>query len=75
MGRDRLIRQALRDRFVITTTKGNTFDGLLMEVDDRTLILADAYAIGAGQSRHKVDGELYLARADVSYMQKPGASE
>jgi small nuclear ribonucleoprotein (snRNP)-like protein len=70
--RDRLIRKALRERFVVTLTSGETFDGLLIDVDDRTLTLANAYAI-SGSERVKVDGLLYLPRP-VAYMQKPEAS-
>jgi small nuclear ribonucleoprotein (snRNP)-like protein len=70
--RDRLIRKALRERFVVTLTSGETFDGLLIDVDDRTLTLANAHAI-SGAERVKVDGLLYLPRP-VAYMQKPEAS-
>lgn len=68
--RDRLVRKSLRTRFVVTMRGGSSFEGLLLEVDDRTLILADAYAVDA-QSRTKVDGALYLPRGEVAYMQKP----
>jgi hypothetical protein len=34
--RDRLIRQALRERFVVTLRSGETFDGLLLDADDKT---------------------------------------
>lgn len=71
MRRDRLIRQALRERFVITMTTGETFDGLLDEVDDKSVHLIDAHAVD-GSNRVKVDGSLYLPRDHVAYMQKPG---
>ena len=70
--RDRLLRKALRERFVVTLVSGETFDGLLIDVDDRTLTLANASAI-SGTERVKVDGLLYLPRP-IAYMQKPEAS-
>lgn len=69
--RDRLVRQALRERFVVTLHTNETFDGLLLDADDKTIHLADAYLLD-GNQRHKVDGELYLPRSGVAYMQKPG---
>lgn len=69
---DRLIRQALRERFVVTLTTKEAFEGLLLEADDKTVKLADAYALD-GSTRVAVDGQLYLPRAAVAYMQKPEA--
>ena len=69
---DRLIRQALRDRFVVTMRSSETFEGLLLEADEKTVRLVDAYAL-EGAARHQVDGDLYLPRAEVSYMQRPVA--
>lgn len=70
-GRDRLVRQALRERFVVTLTTGESFQGLLLDADEKTVRLSDAYALD-GKSRVKVDGDLYLPRLTVAYMQKPG---
>lgn len=67
---DRLIRQALRDRFVVTLRTKETFEGLLLEADDKTIRLVDAFALD-GSSRVAVDGDLYLPRAEVSYLQRP----
>lgn len=69
--RDRLVRRALRERFVVTLHTKETFEGLLLDVDDNTVHLTDAYAL-EGKSRLSVDGDLFLPRAQVSYMQKPG---
>ena len=68
--RDQLIRQAFRDRFVVTMRSKETFEGLLLDADDRTVVLADAYAL-TGRDRVSVDGSLYLPRAEVAYMQRP----
>lgn len=68
--RDRLIRQCLRERLVVTMHSKEAFEGLLLDADDKTVILADAYAL-SGRDRVAVDGNLYLPRAEVSYMQRP----
>jgi hypothetical protein len=73
MSRDRLLKQYLRERFVITLKTGETFDGLLDSWDETTLELLDPYAVGEN-TRVAVDGRLYLPRAQVAYMQRPEAS-
>jgi hypothetical protein len=69
--RDRLLRDSLRDRFVITLHTGETVDGLLWAVDDRTVILADAYSLAPLGQRTRIDGWVYLPRAAVLYLQRP----
>lgn len=69
--RDRLIRRTLRERFVVTMKSGATFEGLLAEVDDRTVVLVNASALDEN-GRHRVDGSLYLPRSEVDYLQRPG---
>jgi len=71
MRRDRLIRQHLRERFVVTLQGGESFEGLLLEADEKTLHLVEARALD-GKSSVPVDGALFLPRAQVSYLQKPG---
>lgn len=70
--RDRLIRRSLRDRFVVTMRSGETFEGLLLDADDRTFTLGDGSVL-VGRDRRPADGLLYLPRAEVAYMQKPEA--
>lgn len=69
--RDRLLHRTLRERFVVTMKSGATFDGLLAEVDGRTIVLVKASALDEN-GRHRVDGSLYLPRSDVDYLQRPG---
>lgn len=71
--RDRLVRQALRDRFVATMRGGETFDGLLVDADAKTFRMTDAFAVD-GRNRVSVDGELFLPRSEVLYLQRPGVS-
>lgn len=68
--RDRLVKSHVRTRFLVTLKTGEAFEGLLYEVDDQTLVLADAYAVDE-HARQSVDGHLFLARANVAYMQVP----
>lgn len=70
MGEDRLLKRLLRERFIVTLRNGEAFDGLLVEVDARTIRLAQADAI-TKTSRVSVDGDLYLPRAEVTYLQRP----
>jgi hypothetical protein len=70
--RDRLVRQALKERFVVTLKSGEAFDVLLLAVDDKTIRATNAFALGEG-TRVAVDGELYLPREGIAYMQRPGS--
>lgn len=68
--RDRLVKSHVRTRFLVTLKTGEAFEGLLYEADDRTIVLADAFAVDQ-HSRQSVDGHLFLARENVAYMQVP----
>ena len=68
--RDRLLRQVHLQRFIVTLTSGETFDGLLADVDDNSVKLVGAFAVDAN-NRETVDGDLYLPRSKVLYMQNP----
>ena len=70
---DRLVRAALRERFVLTLRSGETFDGLLVDADPKTYRLANAWAVD-GKNRVSVDGELFVPRDQVAYLQKPGGA-
>jgi hypothetical protein len=69
--RDRLLRRVLRERFVVTLHDGQTFDGLLLDADDRVIEMGDAFAIDKA-NKVPVDGTLYVPRGQVLYMQRPG---
>lgn len=73
MRRDRLLKGLLRERFVVTMTTGEAFEGLLDRLDESTVELVDARA-HVKDGAVKVDGRLYLPRAQVAYMQRPEAS-
>jgi hypothetical protein len=71
---DRLLKTALRERFVVTLRdeQDSAFEGLLVDVDARTLVLVDAVQISRGGAKVGVDGALYLERSRVEYLQRPG---
>jgi len=55
---------------VVTLRNGAAFDGLLVDADDKTVRLVDATGID-GRNRVKVDGEMFIPRAEIVYMQRP----
>lgn len=67
---DRVVRQYLRTRFVITMKPGQTWSGVLLEADDRTLRLSDARLINSDGTETSADGHVFLPRGDVAYMQR-----
>ena len=68
---DRLVCDALRSRFVVTMHDGGTFEGLLIDADDRVLVLAQASSVSPQGTRIGVDGALYLERREIAYLQRP----
>lgn len=72
-GRDRLLRERLCDRVVVTLKSGSAFSGILFKVDDRMVILRDSHALQAAPDGGNVvvDGEVLLSRADFEFMQRP----
>lgn len=73
MSADRLLRQRLREVFIVTMSDGSAFRGVLYSLDRRSVILRDCEAMRAGtDGQHvPVDGELVLPRERISYMQRP----
>ena len=71
--RDRLLKARLSERFMVTTVTGETFDGLLREVDAATVVLINASLVKTDGAALPVDGEIVLRRESVAYMQRPGS--
>lgn len=69
-GRDRILKSHLRQRFVITLKSGDAFEGVVLDADSRVMVVADASA-HTPDGPAKVDGQLFLQRADVAYLQLP----
>jgi hypothetical protein len=72
-GRDRLLRERLCDKVVVTLKTGTAFSGVLYAADDRAVILRDTQALGAALNGDHVvvDGELVLFRTDIDFLQRP----
>lgn len=67
---DRVLRKYLRTRFLVTTKSGQTWDGLVVEVDDRIICLADVESVSPSGDRTTAVGQVFIPRADVAYMQR-----
>ncbi|MET4780818.1 hypothetical protein ABIB56_000800 [Glaciihabitans sp. UYNi722] len=68
--RDRLIRDAERERFLVTLVDGEAFDGILVDWDEGHFVLADADSISANGDRLRIDNSLWLPRSRIKYMQR-----
>jgi hypothetical protein len=73
MNRDKIVRRVLRERFVATLKGGESFEGLLLDADEKTLRVTDAHKLD-GRNSVQVDGEIYLPRSEILYLQKPGGA-
>lgn len=71
--RSRVLTSRFRERVVVTTKSGESFDGILYSADDKALVLRQAAAVGAGENKADLplDGELIVLLADVAFMQRP----
>lgn len=70
MRSDRLVRKHLRARFIVTMKSGDTWSGVLVDADRLTFCLADVSAISPDGQSTPADGQVFLPRADVAYMQR-----
>lgn len=68
---DRLLRDKIRTRYLVTLDDDQTFDGLLVDADANHIVLADAESVAGNGDRLKVDGHLWIPRFAVRYMQQP----
>lgn len=67
----RLLTERLRERYVLTLHSGETFDGLLVDVDERTVVMQDTSALGKDGAAIPIDGQVILERATIAYLQRP----
>lgn len=74
MRKDRLLRKMILERFIVTLRSGESFDGLLADADTKTIRLVSSYAL-SGKDRVSVDGELFIPRNEITYLQRPGVAE
>lgn len=68
--RDRIVQQMRRFSINVTTTSGATFSGVLLEADERSLLLTQAAQVSPDGTRIPADGQIVVPRADVAYIQQ-----
>ncbi|AHH98322.1 hypothetical protein [Kutzneria albida] len=68
-GRDRLVKQVVRERFVVTPVSGPTFTAVLVDADRTSMHFTDVAVLSDGVER-PARGELYIARRNVAYLQR-----
>jgi hypothetical protein len=66
-----LIADRLAVRVVVTQDDGQSFAGMIADLDDGWLLLREGEQLGPQGSRVAVDGELLLPRERIAYIQKP----
>lgn len=71
MRADRLLRRAIRTRYLVTLDGGEAFDGVLVDADDQHIVLADVESVAANGDRLRIDGQLWLPRLSIAYLQQP----
>ena len=73
MKQSRLLKQRLLSRVVVTMKSGQSFDGLLYQLDEHAWFLRDAHAVGAGEKRTDLplDGEVVLLTSEIAFAQRP----
>lgn len=71
--RSRVLTSRFRERVLVTTKAGATFDGVLYSADKTAIVLRQASAVGEGEDKTNLplDGELILLLADVAWLQRP----
>lgn len=72
MRRDRILRGVIHERFVVTDVDGHAYQGLLADADDRVTHFVDASTLGPSGQLVPIDGDFYLERSRIAYMQKLG---
>ncbi|HEX5347841.1 MAG TPA: hypothetical protein VFW64_12205 [Pseudonocardiaceae bacterium] len=73
MTRDRLLKPLVRERFVVTLRSGETFTGLLDQWDANHVVLVAAATVSEAAHPMRVDGQLFLPRGQIAYMQRLSA--
>jgi len=71
---DRIIGGLVKSRLLVFLIDGTVYDGLLIDADERTLVLADVHRRGDG-TVSAVPGELYQDRGRVAYVQRVAADQ
>ena len=74
MRSDRVLKNLLKEKFLVSLNDGTSIEGLLIEMDDKTLQFANCQQVvikDSVTSRHEVDGQVFIPRSTILYLQKP----
>jgi hypothetical protein len=71
MKANQLIADRLAVRVIVTQLDGQSFAGVIADLDDGWLLLREAEQLGPQGSRVAVDGELLIPRERIAYIQRP----
>lgn len=66
---NRVLRNRLRSRVIVTLKGGASFRGVLFDADSQAVVLRDVEHLGDRPGPNPVDGELVVLTADVLYLQ------
>ena len=68
-----VLRQAIKERVIVTLKTGEGFEGVLFWADGKTWELAQAKALGVGDrgADVPVNGTLLIPAENVAYAQRP----
>lgn len=67
---DRIVRKSVRREYLVTNVHDETYRGLLVDADERTIILAHvSQIVGADGREVEIAGQVFLPRASIKYMQ------
>jgi small nuclear ribonucleoprotein (snRNP)-like protein len=70
----RIFLNLVKERLVITLKNGEAFEGIMLGHDRKVIRLVEAKQLGR-EANVPVDGELYLIRSEVNYMQRTGGKQ
>lgn len=73
MKNSRLLNKRLLSRVVVTLKNGQSFEGLLYQLDAQAWFLRDASAVGVGDKNTNLplDGEVVLLTSEIAFAQRP----
>jgi len=68
---NKIVADRLAIRVVVTQVDGQSFAGVVTDLDDGWLLLRETESLGPQGSRVAVDGELLLPRDRIAFIQRP----
>lgn len=74
MRTDRVLKSLIKEKFLVSMVDGTAIEGLLIDADDKIIHLANCEQVVVKENstnRFKVDGQVFIPRTNILYMQKP----